>query len=129
MAARKLRFRLRFKRKSPDPAEAAQAFFERWARQFKLFTRMELKAGEAAVAPACQADPTDRTLAAKFMLIGSALKRFSRSHEPSAIKRYFLLAGNTHNCTRNFIRDRFRLSEQVSDDTLLAMIKRGRRSG
>jgi hypothetical protein len=67
-------------------------------------------------------------VAAKFMLIASVLKYRSRSYKPSAIKRYFFLPGNMHACMQNFIDDEFEVTDDISDEALLTLIKTTKRS-
>lgn len=112
-----------FLRKRHEPSVAVQAFARHWTRQFRLYTRGELKAGADAVADAYQADLNDRTLAAKFMIITTALKHCSRSSKPPAIKRYFFLPGDTKNCTRNFLAAPLDLPASMSDGELLRLLK------
>lgn len=112
-----------FLRNRREPAIRVQAFARHWTRQFKLYTRSELKAGADTVANAYQADLSDRALAAKFMIITTALKYCSRSSQPSPIKRYFFLPGDTRNCTRNFLYAPFDLPGSVSDGELLRLLK------
>lgn len=112
-----------FSRKRGGPTAPVQAFARRWTRRFKLYTRSELKAAAATVADAYQADLSNRALAAKFMIVTTALKHCSRSFKPSPIKRYFFLPGDTNNCTRHFLSAPFELPDSVTDGELLRMLK------
>jgi hypothetical protein len=113
---------LPFLRKRQDPAAPVQAFVRHWFKQFKLYSHAELKAGAALVADAWEAHRADRALAAKFMLITTALKRCSRTARPSQLKRYFLLPGDTGNCTRHFLSAPFPLPDSISDAELLDLL-------
>ena len=114
---------LDFLGKRREPSAAVQEFARHWMRQFKLYNRTELKAGAATVADAYQANLADRALATKFMVITTALKHCSRSAKPSLIKRYFLLPGDTRNCTRNFLLAPFELPGDMGDAELLRLLK------
>lgn len=105
--------------------KAAQAYVKRCFRQFSLFTRAELDAGAAVVADRYDANQTDRTLAAKFLLITTAQSDCPEDFKPSALKRYFFLPGTTEQCVNHFLADRFSLSKHVSDERMLGLIESG----
>lgn len=107
--------------------QAAQSYVRRSFKQFSLFTRAELDAGAAEVADHYFANQRNRTLAAKFLIITTALNDCPQGYQPSVIKRYFLLPGSTEHCIRQFLADDFDLSGYVSDRRMLALIETGRR--
>lgn len=106
--------------------QAAHRYVQRCFRQFALFTRVELDAGAALVADHYHANQGDRSLAAKFLLITTALNDCSQGHQPSALKRYIFLPGNTEHFVRHFLADPFELSRHVSDQRMLALIETSR---
>jgi hypothetical protein len=116
----------RFRQKQWDPVTATQTFVKQWQKQFRLFTRAELKVAAAQAGTAYQENLTDRALATKFMIVTTALKHSLKDPKPSVLKRFLFLRGDLNTRIDNFLSAPLRIPASISDAELLGIVKYGR---